>query len=105
MMVHIFNMGKWFEIYSVWIEIGYVTFTHSITLVPVEQYSGPKSAPSLNKCEFPVMAGLLSANELLCGFFIIKEIGYKPVVRIVQKVNPVGFCPCVCHFFSPPSDR
>lgn len=92
-------MGKWFEICFVWIEIGCVTFTHSITLVSVEQYPCPKSTPSFNKCEFPVMAGLLSANELLCGFLIIKVIGYKPVVRIVQKVNPVGFYPCVCHFF------
>ena len=95
-------MGKWFEIYSVWIEIGCVAFTHSITLVSVEQYPCPKSTSSLNKCEFPVMAGLLSANELLCGFLIIKVIGYQSVVRIVQKVNPVGVCPCSCHFFSHP---
>lgn len=92
-------MGKWFEIYSVWIEVGCVAFTHSTALVSVEQYPCPKSTPSLNKCEFPVMAGLLSADEILCGFLIIKEIGHKSVVRIVQKVNPVGFYPCVCHFF------
>lgn len=92
-------MGKWFEIYSVWIEIECVAFTHSITLVSVEQYSGPQSVRSFDDGEFPVMAGLLSANELLCGFLIIKVIGYQSVVRIVQKVNPVGVCPCSCHFF------
>ena len=68
-------------------------------LFPVKQYSGPQSAWPFDDSEFPVMAGLLSADEILCGFFIIKVIGYKSVVRIVQKVNPVGFCPCVCHFF------
>lgn len=67
-------MGKWFEIYSVWIEIGCVAFTHSITLVSVEQYSGPQSAWPFDDSEFPIMAGLLSVDEILCGFFIIKVI-------------------------------